>query len=102
MTYNNDLLSPVSLADDKVEPEDLLQQRGEGQRQQPQPQYEENLQTKAISNVVFASSSKFPAIFLHLFVEDIDWKDAEAIQLLDSTAGTVHIQAALRHLQVCV
>ncbi len=37
--------------------------------------------------------------FSHLLVEDIDWKDAEAIQLLDSTAGTVHIQAALRHLQ---
>ncbi len=43
ITYNNDLLSPVGLADDKVEPEYLLQQRGEGQRQQPQPQYEENL-----------------------------------------------------------
>jgi hypothetical protein len=38
-----DLLPPVGLADNKVEPEDLLQQRGEGQRQQPQPQYEENL-----------------------------------------------------------
>jgi len=42
-----------------VEPKDLLQQRGEGQRQQPQPQYEENLQTKTISNVVFASNSNF-------------------------------------------
>jgi hypothetical protein len=42
---------------------------------------------------------KFPAIFLYLLVEDIDWKDAESVQLLDSTAGTVHVQAALCHLQ---
>ncbi len=75
----NDMLPPVGLADNKVEPEDLLQQRGEGQRQQPQPQYEENLQTKTISNVVFASCSNLPPLFLYLFVEDIDWKDAESV-----------------------
>jgi hypothetical protein len=101
ISYNNDLLPPVGLADNKVEPEDLLQERGEGQRQQPQPQYEENLQTKTISNVVFASSN-FPPFFLYLLVEDIDWKYAESVQLLDSTTGTIHVQATLRHLQFYV